>query len=239
MLETGKAAAKGEDSVTITRESLQDGSLLAAFRSRVLPNVQLRSDAELEASLDEMLSAQDPAADAWVFGYGSLMWNPAFRYAEQRTGTLHGWHRRFCFWLRMGRGSLDNPGLMLALDRGGTCRGLAFRIPAADVRHEMLLVWRREMFGFTYLARWVTVRTEAGPVRAVTFVANRKSDRYAGRLGDIEIIERIATARGELGTCVSYLRQTVGRLHALGLRDAGLERLGRAVKEHHPASVVT
>ena len=230
MAETGEASGASKEGVTITRENLRDGSLLAAFRARLLPGMQVRSDAELEASLDEALAAHDSAADAWVFGYGSLIWNPAFHYAEHRVGTLHGWHRRFCLWLRMGRGSPDNPGLMLALDRGGTCRGVAFRIPAAEVRPELLLVWRREMIGGAYLARWVMVRTEAGPVRAVTFVANRENDRYAGRLGDAEIAERIATARGELGTCASYLQQTVEHLRALELRDTGLERLRRVVE---------
>ena len=221
--------------VAITREALQDGSLLAALRARDVPGLVIRSDAELEASLDETLAAHNPASDAWVFGYGSLMWNPAFRYAERRTGTLHGWHRRYCLWLRIGRGTPDQPGLMLALDRGGTCRGVVFRIPAAEVRPELLLVWRREMLSGSYLARWAAVRTEVGPVRAVTFVANRRHERYAGRLTDAMIAGRIATARGELGSCAAYLRQTTDHLRALGLRDAGLERLCRAVEANGPA----
>ena len=121
----------------------------------------------------------------------------------------------------------ERPGLMLALDRGGACRGIAFRIRAADLREELLLVWRREMLGGAYLARWVKLRTQDGPVRAVTFVVNRAFPRYAPALTEAEVAERIATAQGELGSCAEYFEQTVEHLHALGLRDAGLERIRR------------
>src|SRR3978361_1455145 len=161
------------DPVVITREGLADGSLLANIRTRLLPGMVVRSDAEIVESLEQTLAAHDPATDVWVFGYGSLMWNPAFAYAERRVGVIRGWHRRFCLWLEMGRGSPDNPGLMLALDRGGTCRGVAFRIPAQDVRSELLLLWRREMFGPASLARWVQVHTAHASFPAITFVVNR------------------------------------------------------------------
>jgi cation transport protein ChaC len=215
--------------VVITREALADGSLLAGVRARLLPGMVVRSDAEIEASLDAMLAAHDPAADVWVFGYGSLMWNPAFTYAERTVGVVHGYHRRFCLWLEMGRGSPDNPGLMLALDRGGVCRGVAFRIPAAQARSELLLVWRREMFGTAYIARWVQVRMAGATVPAITFVVNRDHPRYAGKVSDAEAAKHIATARGVLGTCESYLDNTMAHLRGLGIRDAGLERIAAGI----------
>jgi cation transport protein ChaC len=219
------AASKPPDAVVITREGLADGSLLANIRTRLLPGMVVRSDEEIAASLEQTLAAHDSAADVWVFGYGSLMWNPAFAYAERRVGVIRGWHRRFCLWLEMGRGSPDNPGLMLALDRGGTCRGVAFRIPAQDVRSELLLVWRREMFGTAYLARWVQVRTAHESFPAITFVVNRAHDRYAGRLDDTEAAARIASASGALGTCAAYLQNTLDHLESLGIRDSGLQRI--------------
>jgi glutathione-specific gamma-glutamylcyclotransferase len=139
--------------------------------------------------------------------------------------VIRGFHRRFCLWLEMGRGSPDNPGLMLALDRGGTCRGVAFRIPARDVRSELLLIWRREMFGTAYLARWVQVRTAHASFPAITFVVNRAHGRYAGRLSDTETATRIASATGALGSCADYLRNTLDHLESLGIRDAGLQRI--------------
>ena len=216
-------ALEPPEPVVITRDGLADGSLLANIRNRVLPGMVVRSDEEIVASLEQTLASHDPAADLWVFGYGSLMWNPAFDYAERQTGIVRGWHRRFCLWMEMGRGSPDNPGLMLALDRGGTCRGVAFRIPPAEVRSELLIIWRREMFGTAYLARWVNVRTTCAPVPAITFVVNRDHSRYAGRLSDAEAARRIASASGPLGSCAAYLQNTLDHLASLGIRDRGLE----------------
>jgi glutathione-specific gamma-glutamylcyclotransferase len=216
---------------TITREALRDGTALALARRQMPPGTLMLSDVEIEADLDTTLARRAPGEDVWLFGYGSLMWNPAIEFAESRAGTVHGWHRRFCLWLHGGRGSPDNPGLMLALERGGSCAGLLFRIPAAHARSELLLAWRRELFTGAYHARWVTARTAAGPVRAVTFVANLAHRRYAGRLDDALAATHIATATGSLGSCAAYLSSTLEALHAAGLRDRRLERLWTLVGE--------
>jgi cation transport protein ChaC len=236
----GEASQAAEDAlvpdrVTITREALADGSLLARVRATMQPDLTVRGDVEIEASLDATLAeggrlfgaAADGSGDVWVFGYGSLMWNPAFAFAERRVGVIGGWHRRFCLSVSMGRGTPERPGLMLALDRGGSCRGIAFRIPKGEARHELLLVWRREMFGTAYLARWTRVHTGAEIVPAVTFVADRSGPRYAGRIDDAEAARRIAAAAGPLGTCRAYLESTMAHLAALGIRDAGLDRVAR------------
>jgi glutathione-specific gamma-glutamylcyclotransferase len=220
---------KPDDEVAITREGLRDGSLLAAARLLMPRGTALLSDAEIESDLDATLAQLPPGEDVWLFGYGSLMWNPAIEYAERRAGTVNGWHRRFCLWLHMGRGSPDNPGLMLALDRGGRCAGMLFRIPAADARAELLLAWRRELFTGAYRSRWVTAMTGNGPVRAVTFVANRAHLRYAGRLDELLVAARLASATGSLGSCRSYLAQTLAALRSVGLHDRKLERLQRLV----------
>jgi glutathione-specific gamma-glutamylcyclotransferase len=214
-----------DERIRITRDGLRDGSLIAAARLRMPPGTTLVSDAAIEADLDAKLSRHPPGADVWLFGYGSLMWNPAIAFAECRPGALHGWHRRFCLWLHMGRGSPDNPGLMLALERGGRCAGLLFRIPAAEARAELLLAWRREMFTGAYSSRWVVAMTDTGPVRAATFVANRTHPRYAGRLDEASVAARLASATGSLGSCAAYLAETLGALQAAGLRDRTLERL--------------
>jgi glutathione-specific gamma-glutamylcyclotransferase len=215
--------------VSITRAGLLDGTMLAAARLAMPPDTVLASDAEIEADLNAALALHPPGEDVWLFGYGSLMWNPAIEFAERRAGVLRGWHRSFCLWLHMGRGSPDNPGLMLALDRGGSCVGMLFRIPASDARAELLLAWRRELFTSAYLSRWVTAKTDAGPVRAVTFVANRGHPRYAGRLDDDLVARHLASATGSLGSCATYLAETLGALQVVGLRDRALERLQRMV----------
>jgi glutathione-specific gamma-glutamylcyclotransferase len=116
---------------------------------------------------------------------------------------------------------------MLALVRGGRCAGMLFRIPAQDVRAELLLAWRRERFTDAYHSRWVTAMTSDGPVRAVTFVANRAHLRYAGRLDETVVAAHLATATGSLGSCASYLAETLNALQLVGLRDRALERLQR------------
>ncbi len=228
----GDPADEVPEQVVITREGLADGSLLRQVRSRLPPGIVGRTDAEIAASLEDTLAAHDPAADIWVFGYGSLMWNPAFDYAERQVGVVRGWHRRFCLWLTMGRGSPASPGLMLALDLGGTCRGVAFRIPAVRARSELLLIWRREMFGTAYMARWVQVRTACAVVPAITFVVNRADTRYAGKIDDSEAAAHIATATGSLGSCLSYFDNTVDHLRALKIRDAGLQRIAARMVQH-------
>jgi glutathione-specific gamma-glutamylcyclotransferase len=212
--------------IVITREGLRDGSLLARIRANPLPGMTVRSDADIASSLDAILATHDPAQDAWLFAYGSLMWNPAIHVAGRRAGLLRGWHRQFCFWMLAGRGSPQSPGLMLGLVRGGACHGIAFRITAAEARDELLLVWRREMFGHAYLARWVNITTADGVVRAIAFVANPRHERYVAGLSDAAVAERLAVARGVLGSNAYYLRETLGHLRELGLRDRRLERIG-------------
>lgn len=219
----------GRVGLRITREGLRDGSTLARLRALAGPGLGIRSDAEIEASLDGMLARHTPGTDTFVFGYGSLMWNPAFQFTTQQLGTLNGWHRRFCLGIPFGRGTPERPGLMMALDSGGSCHGIVFRIAAADVREELLLVWRREMAGTAYRARWANVRTDQGVVRAVTFVINRTHPRYIGTLDERTTARMIAHAAGPLGSCAAYLRKTMQALEALGVRDGGLERLAADV----------
>ena len=215
----------------VTRDGLRDGSLLAAARLRAPPGTVFRSDIDIQADLDAMLASHDPAADVWLFGYGSLMWNPALEFTECVPGAVHGWHRRFCLWLHMGRGTPENPGLMLALERGGSCHGALFRIPAAHARAELLLAWRRELFTGAYLSHWIVAETDNGPIRAATFVVNRDNPRYAGRLPEQQIAQRLASASGTLGSCASYLEQTLEALQRLGRRDKTLERLWDSVRK--------
>ena len=216
----------------ITRETLRDGSVLAEARKHMPPGTLFRSDQEVQADLDAALAKHPRGEDVWLFGYGSLMWNPVLHFVERQGGIVRGWHRRYCLWLHVGRGSPENPGLMLALDRGGSCAGALFRVAAAEARNELLLAWRREMFTDAYNSRWVTAQTASGPVRAVTFVANRLYHRYAGALEEGEIASRLASASGTLGSCREYLNETVAAIHAMGLHDRALERLQHLVRNY-------
>jgi cation transport protein ChaC len=215
----------------ITRETLLDGTLRARVLeyARLNPDLRMRTEAEMAALLNETLATLPAGEDLYVFGYGSLIWNPAFHYAESVPALLRGWYRRFCLRMYQGRGSREKPGLMLALDRGGACRGVAFRVPAAQAREELHVLWQREMFGGAYLARWVNLTAAGRKLRAVTFVIDRTHPRYVPELTVEQTAALIATASGDLGTCREYLENTIAHLATLGLRDAGLERIAKTL----------
>jgi cation transport protein ChaC len=216
----------------ITRETLMDGSLRARQLALAAehPDTRWRTEAEMAALMNAILAEHQQGEDLHVFGYGSLIWNPAFEYAEKQPALLHGWHRRFCLKMFMGRGTREMPGLMLALDHGGACKGVVFRIAAQKVRQELSLLWQREMFGGAYNARWVTVTAGDGArLRAVTFVINRRHPRYLPELSVEQTAALIATGTGDLGTCREYLENTISHLAELGLKDAGLQRIAKAL----------
>lgn len=199
--------------------------------------LKLLSDEELRPGLEAVVADRTGGNDLWVFAYGSLMWRPEFAYDERRLGTVRGFHRRFCLLQRRFRGTPDRPGFVLALDRGGLCRGVAFRLAGTDVHETLMPVWRREMRGMGYVARWLPVVTDGGTVPALTFLVNRASDRYSGRLADAEIADRIAAACGNLGPSAEYLYRTVEACAALGIRDRHLWSLQRLVAERLRAQI--
>ncbi len=207
----------------LTRESIRSGAVRKIAAEHGLLNIL--SDAELAASLGGMLDQVDLSAGVWVFGYGSLIWNPAFHFTDRVAGTVHGFHRRFCLWAHLGRGRPEQPGLMLGLERGGSCRGVAYRIAPDAVHEELDILWRREMIGGAYRPRWVRVYTPAGAVRAITFTINPAHERYARGISDEEAAAAIARASGFLGACADYLINTVDHLAELGIHDRPLERL--------------
>ncbi len=214
--------------MSVTRERLLDGTY---ERMAVEAGIaRVRPKAERTAMRRAFLRDLDSGDDLWVFAYGSLTWNPTFHFAERRRGRIHGYHRSFCLWSHVGRGSRDNPGLMLGLDRGGACAGALFRIAAGDVEHESALLWAREMMMPVYRARWLAARTEAGPVRAVGFVVDRSCEQYAGRLPTERLVAAMATASGALGSSFDYLRALTDELDTMGIRDRALGDLRARVE---------
>jgi cation transport protein ChaC len=213
----------------VRRHRLCDAALLDALRADPPPGLQCRSQAELEATLDDALQAHDATLDLHVFGYGSLMWNPAMDVLGSSVALVPGWHRRFCLRMLFGRGTPEAPGAMLALDRGGSCRGVLYRIAARKVRAELRLLWRREMLTGSYDARWVWAWADGRWVRALTFVAIRCHERYIGGQPVDAVARLVRTGQGQFGSCRNYFDSTVQTLQRLGIRDAGIERLRRAV----------
>ena len=207
----------------LCREDLQRGGRRDAYIRSLLGDIAW-TDAQLEASMDRTLR-DAPPGDVWIFAYGSLIWNPLFPVAEERVARVHGVHRSFCIWSRLGRGSPDRPGLVLGLDRGGNCRGVALRLEERHLHEELTLLWRREMVTGAYRPTWMRARTDDGIVDAIAFVADRDAASYAGHLTEAEVVAVLRTGSGFLGTCSDYLAQTTAGLAARGIRDDGLMRL--------------
>src|SRR5207244_9395480 len=168
----------------------------------------------MPAAITALRAGSEPV---WVFAYGSLMWNPEIAFAEARPGFLYGYHRSFCLYSRDYRGTRERPGLVLGLDRGGSCRGIVYRLPPDRVGETLDRIWAREMTGEVYRMRGVTVGTPHGPVAAHACVVRRAWPDYAGRLSVDEVARLLAAAVGGRGTGRSYLTNTVWHLEELGI----------------------
>ena len=161
-----------------------------------------------------------PTDDFWLFAYGSLMWDADFPYAETRPAHLWGYHRALCLYSFDYRGTRKVPGLVLGLDRGGSCRGLGFRVRGHD---------RRETSEGEYHLRWLKMTVGSETVIGAAFVVNHGSDYYAGARPVDEAARMVAQGHGRRGACVDYLKNTVAHLREMGIRDQGLERVLRQV----------
>ena len=179
-----------------------------------------------EASLKEALAGYQPGEDVWVFAYGSLMWNPAIEFAEATPCLVDGWRRSFCFWVPLGRGTPELPGLMLALEGGGACEGIAYRLAPHQVHSELGILWNREMLSGVYQPRWVPAKLRDGrTVTAVTFVVDPQHCQYCGDLPIERAAHHIAFAEGRRGPCRDYLANTAEHARSLGIHDPYLEEL--------------
>ena len=161
----------------------------------------------------------------WVFGYGSLIWSPEFDHDEAQLARLHGFHRSFCVRSTRYRGTPEQPGVVLGLDRGGSCTGLAYRLRPATRQQAIEQLYEREMRNRVYTPSLVTVQLDGGlRIDALTFVANRESDAYQ-RLTEDELLRRLSACCGQRGANRDYLINTERSLAERGVRDAMLARL--------------
>lgn len=164
--------------------------------------------------------------DSWVFGYGSLMWRPGFRFAERRPALLRGLCRQLCIYSHVHRGTPDRPGLVMGLDRGGACRGIAYRVAAEDWPSTLTYLRAREQVTAVYIETRRRVRLVGdGEVEALVYVVNRKHPQYAGRLGLDDQLKFVRQGCGASGTCADYVASTVEHLRELGIADHVLEAL--------------
>tara|TARA_R110002020_G_scaffold45566_2_gene130199 strand:- start:2915 stop:3631 length:717 start_codon:yes stop_codon:yes gene_type:complete len=200
---------------------------------KLLPGFRAATDADYAEAVEAMMATRPPG-DFWLFGYGSLIWNPETAFEEKRMGRAIGWHRRFCLGPDYRyRGSHDRPGLMMALDRGGQCTGMLYRLPEAGLEQELHRLIRRELSQLpsAFPWRWIGVRSGEQRLTALTFAMDRRSPRYVAGLPDAEVAAVLASACGFRGSMAEYLHSTVTMLESLGIHDRNLWRLQNLVAE--------
>jgi cation transport protein ChaC len=179
---------------------------------------------------DDLRNSLDADGQLYVFAYGSLIWRPGFAHAASHPALLRGFHRSFCLWSHYYRGTPDRPGLVLGLDRGGACRGLAYSVGADDAAAVLAYLDDRELpdgAEQVYHRRTLTLRLlgTGRAVRAITYVANRDCRLYCGRLPAERAAAAIAEGQGRMGSNRDYLMNTLAHLRQMGVRDAGLDRI--------------
>ena len=232
-LSSAAGLSESSSPLILSRAVLQTGEIEAMI-ARDAPGQKILTEAERTASLDAALASR-PEGDAWVFAYGSLIWNPTVHSLERRTVHVFGWHRAFCLSVSAGRGSPEVPGLVLALDQGGECGGVAYRIEPSVLRDELEILWRREMVSGSYLPAWVDIFDSNDRTlrigSALAFTINPTDERYAGLLPSQDIVSRLATAKGFLGSAADYLFLTCEGLHASGIPDPELDALAETVRK--------
>ncbi|MFO1220081.1 MAG: gamma-glutamylcyclotransferase [Burkholderiaceae bacterium] len=170
--------------------------------------------------------------DLWVFGYASLIARPEFEAAEHRSGRVVGWHRALRMRSRVNRGTPEQPGLVFALLQGGSCHGVAYRVPRKRAAAELERLWLREMPNAVYDPRFLACRTAHGEVRALAFTLSRRSPNFIQQLGDHELLHILRHARGRFGTTLEYLTETADALRRRGLRDREIERMVSLARHH-------
>lgn len=205
--------------------NFKPSDLDARMKALGRPDGWRHGDDEVEAARLAFL-ADHLDRDLWIFAYGSLMWDPAFKFAEVRRARAPNHARKFILKDNFGaRGSPETPGLMAALDEGSGCDGLVFRIAREQVRHESGVFWRRELLGNAYKPAFAKVTTLFGEVDALTVVANHGAEVIRPEITREEQIRYVATGRGFLGTSLEYLENIAAHFSAMGIEDSDVSEL--------------
>lgn len=214
---------------TLTRDALNTGEFLTSLG---LAPQDLWTQAQLEESLAAILRARPPGP-LWVFAYGSLMWNPLLEVEDRQVATLDGWHRSFCLRTTAGRGSVETPGRMLALEPGGVTRGVALRLRDSVLADELRLLWTREMATGSYRPVWTTIALRKGEAAsAIAFVADPQRPQYESDASVETIAPVIAAARGTFGSNADYVHNLDFALADSALEDEYICRLVSRLKEY-------
>jgi cation transport protein ChaC len=213
----------------LEKEFILSGAYVKAFSD--LPVDMLLDQRALDASLAKTLESRPADDELWIFGYGSLIWNPLLEYDAREIATLNGWHRSFCLRTVTARGSAQMPGRMLSLEPGGVARGVALRLPAEKLDEELHVLWRREMVTGAYTPTWADVELANGErIFALTFVANPAHRHHEPDTRVAHIAPSMARASGLIGTNADYVFKLQAALLDYGIQDQHINELATALR---------
>jgi len=221
-----------ENENKLNRQSLLNGDMRKLAESRLGSGMLMSDEVREKLVADTIANAPDNNSFR-IFAYGSLIWNPAIEFEASYKCTIQGYHRSFCFWTVLGRGSEDCPGLMMGLEPGGHCDGIAYSISAEHLHTELDILFRREMLSNVYKPTWVKARyhdeTDIGD-DMLTFVVDPENQRFCGELNESAVVDTLSQAIGPLGRNCDYLYQLVDHLNELGFEDPAMTELAKKVR---------
>ena len=219
----------------MNRDALLNGDIRKLAESRPGQYKLMPDDVRQKLVRDTIANAPDKT-EFRIFAYGSLIWNPAIEVESTNACRIDGYHRSFCFWTVLGRGSVELPGLMMGLESGGNCDGIAYSIAQDKLETELDILFRREMMSYAYKPVWVKAKypdnTTAVGDDLLTFVVDTNNGRYCTERDDASVVKTLATAEGPLGRNCDYLYQLVEHLEDLGYDDQEMTELARKVRNY-------
>ena len=214
--------------IQLNKKNIQSDKLRTFVREQGLGSKLLDDETLLKSR--RSLVPDNTKSDVWLFGYGSLIWNPVIEPIKKLKVKTFGYRRRYCLKTQIGRGSKKFPGLVLGLENGGSVTGQALKINNKKIYEELDLVWRREMIMGAYVPKMIKGYTEEGKINMIAFVINKNHENYIKSLSEAETAYMISRAQGFLGTANEYLNKTRESLQSLGLNDNYLKRLHNRIK---------
>lgn len=211
--------------IKLTKKNINDG-YIREYIDRMQGSDRVLSDEELIQERNKILPQSILKHDLYVFAYGSLLWNPTINFEQQIIGKIFGFHRSFCMLTKLGRGSYENPGLMLGLDRGGSCKGILFKLKKKNALKNIDILFKREMVTKAYVPKLLNAYLKnRKKVRAITFTVDKKHKNYYKERCYFEKIKLITKASGFLGSCLEYLKNTSESLDELNISDKEIKNL--------------
>ena len=216
-----------QPTIKLNRQNIKDDKLRKIARKHGFGDKLLDEKALLNSR--RKLIPDNFKDDVWLFGYGSLIWNPVIEPIEKRNVKIYGYRRKYCLKSEMGRGSKDFPGLVLGLNAGGSTLGQALKINKKFAPHELDLIWRREMITGAYIPKILKGHSAKGKINMIVFVINKSHENYLCSISEAKTALIISKAQGYLGTACEYLNKTCESLKNLGIHDSYLERLQKRI----------